>query len=475
MFKQKLFRYVTLHNSLLWLIAAFFILAMSESILGQRSLPRIARPTLAQGMPPSLPQIEPSVIKIPIEANLEGLPAEIDAQVPRVIAEDSGGDCASEFGIYKRQPVSLDVSGNQVKITLGIEYRIKIKAKVTLICTAPASCGYGEPAPRTDISSTSAFSWDSPNWGVKSATDINVNFLDPCNLTIFDIDATKFVKDKVNDFPAVKGIANRINEKIQQQIGDLKTKAESAWTLFQQPINLGSSAWLIMNPESIGASSIKGSGKNISTSVRLMARPKVIIGQKPSGTNVPLPALEVSDTSGNGFHVALESLLYFDKASQIIESKLINKQYPVIGGNVKIVGVTVSGAGENVVLKVRIKGALNGAVYLIGKIALDAGKNELSTSDLRFTVETQEALGQDYQEILNDPAFLKDLSDEAKWQFTDELQDAKSKLQKALNKKYGDVQMKGEILALRPIGVYAGKDGFQSIIIADGNAEIQIQ
>lgn len=466
-----------MNRSILSVVLFLAIVTIASCQNGCDKLPAIEPPQPAGSA--TIPPIEESSFQIPVTIELEQFRQQINAAVPKTISEDDGRDC-NEYGVYKRDPVAISVNGNIVQTRIGIEYRLKVYGvNEKPLCTAGASCGYGERAPRSDIIPITTLTWNS-NWRLDSRTELRIDMLDACNLTAANIDARNKVKKVMESTNALKRIPGLIDEQVQQK-AHVRPQAERAWAALQQPINLADNVWLVVNPKAVRVSAINGSGSQITTSVGLVGTPEVrFTNAVPASTNTAFPALETTPASA-GFHIAIDGHLTYDSATKLASQALIIRRYPFPGDHhITIRNVRIYGSGAKAIVELSFDGSAKGTVYLSGtptfmSVTADGERDVVTIDDLDYTLETRNVLAKTADWLLHED-FLKSLRAAAKYPLDDKIPDLRERLNAGLARELApNIRMRGQVNQVTVRGVYL--DSTQMVIraVADGMVSIAAQ
>jgi hypothetical protein len=90
---------------------------------------------------------------------------------------------------------------------------------------------------------------------------------------------------------------------------------------WQTPLKVGSSAWLLLNPESVSIAPISATPdppQELQSTLLLRARPTMVIGAEPLASSTLLPSLEQLPEIDSGFHVTADSYLELTEANTLL-------------------------------------------------------------------------------------------------------------------------------------------------------------
>lgn len=299
--------------------------------------------------------------------------------------------CANAVGlvchqyVYRREPLRLRGEGNRLAIETELAYR----ARLGVVGGARvASCGYAPQAMRrASLRMTTALYWRR-DWRLGAQdTKLVATLRDPCVVTVLGVDATSTLQALLDRQLAV--FAAQADSTIPQ-VGDFKPLADSLWQSFLEPTPLDSTAslWLLLEPEAVRVTPFEGAGGNLSTTLVLYARPRVVAGAKPVVRRRPLPALALGQAPPE-FRVPVSVELPFAELSRRASALLTEE---TASQSVKVDSVFVRGAGDSMFVDLAVSGALRGRLAMTSRLRWDSAARELRLDDLEWTLRSQGAL-----------------------------------------------------------------------------------
>lgn len=331
-----------------------------------------------------------AVVPVRVTYVLRALVPSLDSLFP---ARDSltAARCANAVGlvchqyVYRREPLRLRSEANRLFIDTDLSFR----ARLGVVGGARvASCGYApESMRRAALSMSTALYWRR-DWRIGAQdTRLAATLRDPCVVTMLGVDATKTLQGVVDKQLAT--FAAQTDTTIPQ-VADFRPLADSLWKSFLEPTALDtlSSLWLVLDPEAVRVTPFVGSGVNVTTTLVLYARPRVVAGGKPYVRPRPLPSLALGQAPSE-FSVPVTVELPFvemaRRATLLLTEETRNQ-------SVKVDSVFVRGGGDTVFVDLAVSGALRGRLGLISRPRWDAASRELRLDDLDWTLQSQGAL-----------------------------------------------------------------------------------
>jgi len=331
-----------------------------------------------------------AVVPVRVTYVLRALVQSLDSLFP---ARDSltAARCANAVGlvchqyVYRREPLRLRGEGNRLFIDTDLSFR----AQLGVVGGARvASCGYApEPMRRSSLSMSTALYWRR-DWRIGAQdTRLAATLLDPCKVTVLGVDARKSLQ---NILDRQLGTFAAQADTTIPQVADFRPLADSLWRSFLEPTALDSlsSLWLVLDPEAVRVTPFVGNGVNITTTLVLYARPRVVAGGKPMVRPRPLPALALG-TAPAEFSVPVTVELPFVEMARRATLQLTEETR---NESVKVDSVFVRGVGDTVLVDLAVSGALRGRLQLASRPRWDAVARELRLDDLDWTLQSRGAL-----------------------------------------------------------------------------------
>lgn len=336
------------------------------------------------------PSASLAVVPVKVTYVLRALTPSLDSLFP---TRDSltAARCANAAGlvchqyVYRREPLRLRAQENR----LFIETELAFRAQLGVVGGARvASCGYApEPMRRTSLSMSTALYWRR-DWRIGAQdTKLAATLRDPCVVTVLGVDASRSLQSIVDRQLAT--FAAQADTTIPQ-VADFRPLADSLWKSFLEPTALDSlsTLWLMLEPEAVRVTPFVGNGVNLTTTMVLYARPRVVAGGKPMARIRPLPTLALG-TAPTEFTVPVTVELPFvemaRRATVILADETRTER-------VKVDSVFVRGAADSVLVDLAVSGALHGRLQLVSRPRWDAAARELRLDDLDWTLQSRGAL-----------------------------------------------------------------------------------
>ena len=235
----------------------------------------------------------------------------------------------------------------------------------------------------------------NPNWSVSTQTVIDGYdwISDPvikiAGLTI----PFKPAADLVLTF--MKGYMGRLVDKSVQSNLDLHAMLSPLWEQIQKPIPVNDSLqlWLMLSPDSITMSQLRGFNGCIVSSISIKTVAQTFWGTAPATDTIrPLPQLVISDTIRSGFILNLYSEMSFTQAQTLARRMLCGKVFDVGGRKIGVDNIWFNGDSGLIKVDASLSGAFKGTVTLVGQPYLDTSSRIFSVQDVTFDMKTGNVL-----------------------------------------------------------------------------------
>jgi hypothetical protein len=438
--------------------------------------PRFEVPRPSVAAPSVIPPVEPATMAIPVSIALSVLRTRIDSVFPvtdsldRANCSAIGGLVCHQY-VYRRDSLEIRMLGDR----LSLFTRLRFRGRVSLPGVGGiASCGYApDEMRRAELRFGTSLYWRS-DWRLASrATQLAPKIFDPCRVTVLRVDAT----------PAMLRLVEGQTARLKQQfdsivpvIADFKPAADSLWRMMQRPVALDSASmiWFTMAPEGASLVALTGDGPSVSTGIVLTARPRVVVGPRPPTEGQSLPALTLVGKS-SGIHVPLEIEIPFDDLSKRATALLAGE---VAGQGITVGDIAVWGVGDTAIVKVNVRGRINGALYLLGRVGYDVASRSVLIGDLRFTLESTSKMSS-IKATLGAARIRRALSEatgHGRLAIGAQLDRLQDQLTQQINRELAPgLTLSGDVYDARIDALYATPTAFVVRVVFDGAAQLALR
>jgi hypothetical protein len=432
----------------------------------------------------ALPEMEPSVVHLPVTLSLAGIVDNVERGVPRRGGDENewhvAGDAPVVGTVYvkeawERDPLRMSVEGEHLDVSAHVRYRARIAKKVCVPLAGcrwvPLSqCGHDGPMPSLDIGLRTTLSW-TPDWRVAPHTVPRpVASGLHCRVAAARVDVTERVQAKVQ--AELDRAAPKVDARIRQEAA-LADRVAGVWRALQQPIRVADGVWLTLRPQAASAAVPQGRGTTLSTDVALVMSPQVVVGDRPAADSTPLPR-RVPMPPGSGFRIQLLADIPYAAADSVLAERLVGKRLESHGQSVTIRAAHLSGQGSRLVLAVDVRGDVRGTLYFVGTPVFDRGTQVLTVPDLDFSLETQDVLATAAHWLLY-PSLRDQMTAAARFPLAERVAKLREHVDGALDRDLGSsVRLRGSVRSLRPVGVAVRPGSVAAVLVAEGTAGITV-
>ncbi|MEP6618368.1 MAG: DUF4403 family protein [bacterium] len=437
----------------------------------------VPAPNLEARAGSALPPAQPAVIVLPISISLGKLRSLLSAQFP---ANDSltqaqcvalGGAVCHQY-VYRRDSLEMRMNGDRVELIARLQYRGRVAVPRV---GGFASCGYApEPMKRAELKAATSLYWRN-DWRLGSRnTALAATLPDPCEVTLLKVDAT----------PLMRHIVDGQLEKLRQQLdsalpamADLRAAADSLWRVMQQPVALdsASTAWLSMTPENVALARPLGRGDAITTAVVITARPRASIGARPGRGTGRLAPLGLAPATANGIHVPVDIELPFADISARV-SQIMRGEVP--GADLTVDSVKIWGVGDTAVVRVSVRGTVNGDLFALGRVAYDTATRRVLVNNLQYTLASDSKMSR-FKATLGSYRIKRALDQatgHGRLDVSTQLDSLRRQLTTQLNRPLAPgVTVSGSVDGLKIAGLATTGTAFVLRVVLDGQARLIVQ
>ena len=432
--------------------------------------------------PVVLPQVPTSVINLPISIDLETVRSEILKNVPKPLSSgkitqilkiaNTSLPMESDIShVVNLRDVKISVIGQDFVATTQLDFSIETKTRAGFLNMGGVSCGVGEELPKIEFSLPGKLYWTTTGDLAVQTGQWQLKWLKPCNITAF-----KFNVEKMVNLPVIREKVQKIvNENINaafKQVG-FKSLLTQVWPAMNEPKLLEKDVWLLLQPERIGLTDIVGTGRYLKTNLSLTARPQIVTGDKPRVVMPIMPAPQRLITSGDSFYVAFRGDIRLDTANRLLNEQLANKPFDAGGKTVLINSLQLYGSGDKAVLGLRLQQPINAEIFLLGKLVLDANKNEMRLDDIEFELATTSLLAKSANWMLHG-SFKKSIAEKARFSFDKDMPNVLADFKDYRQSLGYGATLKAQIAQVRPQGVFFTTNDIKAFVIVEGKLALEV-
>lgn len=428
-------------------------------------------------------ELDASSLSLPVRIDLATLVAQVEDQVPTTwgdldtpvsMGQDGGTRVAIELA---RAPFGATLNGPVAQLSTTIEYRVRGTYDLPLLPDINFACAAGadDEWPRLDVILQAPIAL-TRDWKLRTRTE--VLFLEPsstderdrCEVTALGVDITARVVEAAREH--LDAHTTTIDSLVAE--ADLRSSFAAWWAILRDPIELDERVWLDIRPQSIRQGTLTGEGNVVEILAGLEARPRIVVGHRPTPEPIELPPLG-SGVPGEGLSVLAQAVGEYDEISRLLTAAVSETRLEVGGRRLILRGARLSGiGGGQVALEVQIDGTVEGRLFFVGTPRYDPDTRLASVPDLAFSVSTSDLLvtGASWVFDTDVESFLRE---RAVWPVDAAVSWAAEWMERGLNRTLADgVRLEGTVHEVRVVGVRATPEVLIVGAAADADATLVI-
>lgn len=403
-----------------------------------------------QPVPALTPEI--SSVSIPIEINLKTYLDGAEKSIPKSFSgKNQQCEGLSTSFYFTREKITFKGSANTMAYSVNGALKLNLnycpKCHYLLddegSCIIPRvylSCGEGEPLRRFTLDYATSVKVGSDYLFNTTTSLKKFQLLDPCKMTIANIDVTSDVEKEIKK--QLVGLQSEIDKQFKSI--DIKSSAKDAWDLLQEPTLVPGYGYLNLNPSSLAMSDINLVDKKASLGLTIDVSP-AFTTEKPTVQKRALPAL-ASATKSTGLNFGLDVVLSYDSLTSYVRQSFVGQTYNVKRKKIHIDDIQVSGSkDQRIILKTAISGSKKGIIYLLAQPVLNDSLKRLELRNVDFDVETKSLLLKSAKWFFN-AKIVDIIQKNGNFEYKDQIEAMKKEVNASLNQEITKgVKMSGAI------------------------------
>jgi len=395
---------------------------------------------------------EISSVSIPLEIELKSYLDAAEKTIPKSFSgrhEQCEGLSTSYF--FTREKINFNGNGTSlaysVNGSLKLNFNYCPKCHYLLHekgnCIIPRvylSCGEVEPMRRYTLDYATSIKVGTDYRFNTSTTLRNFQLLDPCKMTIANIDFTSDVEQNI------KNELVELQSEIDQQFKsiDIKSSAEEAWSLLQEPTFVPGYGHLNLRPSALAINEIKLIDKKAFIGLNIDIAP-CFSSEKPKAETIVLPKLGTS-TKTSGLNFGLDVILSYDSLTSMVRQFFIGRSFEVKSNKIYIEDLKVVGAkGQRIIFKISISGSKKGVIYLLAQPVVNNTMKRIELRNVDFDIETKSLLLKSAKWFFS-TKIIDLIEKNGNYEYFGQIEDIKKEVNSALNQEISKgVKIQGEI------------------------------
>ncbi|MCX6271071.1 MAG: DUF4403 family protein [Bacteroidetes bacterium] len=342
------------------------------------------------------PELRPSFINIPIDANVSDIEKMLNNQLKGLIYEDNslddnGGDNLM-VKAWKKEDIKLSLTDNVLSYRVPLKLWIKAGWKVGKFGLELSD--YREMNAEIALKFKTAITLNA-NWSITTnTTSDGYEWLSTPVIKIGPVDLPiTFIANLI-----LKANQKTINKNIDQGISDnldIKQYLKEIWDTLQKPVKVNDeyNVWLKVTPRELYSSQLSGKAGRLHYVVGVKSITEAFIGNPPVTSPVKsIPDLKIGNPIGEGFLVNLVADITFEKANELARKFLQGQTFTQGKYHLLINTIDLYGSEGKMVIHLNVSGSLKGDLYFTGLPKYAADDNSIRVESLDYELKTKNAL-----------------------------------------------------------------------------------
>jgi len=367
-----------------------------------------------------------SYLNIPVNLKLSVLESIINSQLTGLLYEDkdfNDGD-RMKVKVFKKNPIKLIGKDNELKYKIPLSIQVVYDAMVTNVSAS------GE----IELEAKTSFRI-SKEWNLKTQTDLtNYTWIKKPTAQVggFTIPLGSLADIILKNSKSYLG--DQFDESILTYF-DLKSLVNNSWISISRILSVSDEykAWLSVNPSKITMAPLIIQGDSLISSLSLMAKPQLSIGEKPRENSAnKIPEYSQVLSSNLRTMLVLRTKLPFSETKNLTLKQVGGQIYSSGKKSVTVTDVNYFGINNKMGVEITLTGAYKGKIFLTGTPEVDANSHLINLPDLDFNLETRNFLIKSAGWILKSN-LRKMVQENINFYLTLNLNETKKELEKQLN------------------------------------------
>ncbi|MEI7661068.1 MAG: DUF4403 family protein [Bacteroidota bacterium] len=396
-----------------------------------------------------------SYINIPFETDVKTLKKLINRELSGMIYSDTSfedhGRDNLKLQVVKSDSITIGMDGNQVTYRVPLKVWLRKRFSAGLLGYSYSTTQDANAEVALKFKTTLSLNKD---WSINTITQSDgfewISY--PRVLVGLMEIPLPFISDLLvkSNMPV---ITREIDLGIRESL-NLRPVMTDAWVKMQKPILVSpeNSLWLKIVPAEISTVPIRAAASAIVHPVSLKALVQLFFGTEPGYPVDPtLPPLKITSSIPDNFSISLSMDMPFSRINEMAKKLFTGYVFSYRNYKITVLGISVYGQGENLIVALVVEGSVKGTIYLSGIPVFDGETRSIVLSNLDFQVSTRNALIKTASWMFHS-GLVQKLSSNLVYPVGDRLQDARRELNAYLqqNQSLSYFRIKGEVDRLDP-------------------------
>ena len=233
-----------------------------------------------------------------------------------------------------------------------------------------------------------------------------------------------------------------------------------------------------ISPSAIYVTPLTGDKDFARASIRIDGVAETFVGSKPAVKLTNLPNASYINNATGDFVISLINDMTYEEAGKIATQYLVGQTFNSSNGKKKIHidSISIYGGGENLIVKTKVSGNVNGFIYLKGKPTYDSISQTIYLKNLDYSVETKNAMIKTGNWILKS-TLTKRMQEALRYSVAADM----AEIKKQVNSYIGtyniskNVSIKAHVIDLEPKQIFVTQESIKAVVYATGTMNMSVK
>jgi hypothetical protein len=422
---------------------------------------------------------QPSFATIDVEFNLKPYFTSINNQVPKQFDRSEWKCEGVSYQIHaERADILFMGKGKQLSYSTDLLYNLRVNycPKCTYLldekgsCLSPrikGNCGIDEPLRKAKIGFSSSVKLLSDYRLVSSTKLLDLSVIDPCEITVVDMDITPQLKKEVE--AEMQSVIHLIDSQVQ--LIPIREIANSAWNQLSSPIPIPSYGSLFLYPTSLAIGEYNLANSSINFPLQLALQPYFTTHPEPHKQQLLPNSSPIN--ARKGVDLTLELNLGYDSLTSFINQEISGYTFDAKQKTIRIDSLQILPfSSDQMTLNVFYSGDEKGKLELRGKPIYHKEDQQLKFIDISYNLKSKNPLLKTGS-VLFKERVTEELKHVLHFDMKPFIADFKNEIESSLNQEIEkDIHLKGTVRKLDVISFGMKPSSIQLFIKLDGDLKL---
>ena len=446
-----------------------------------------------------------SVIAVPVAADLRGLAAALEKEVPRTLYRINRANqvCAKSkkvkvaFVKVKTPTIKCDIYGTVTRGPLrfrgqGQDILVSFPVHADVNARDIGGILKQETATADAVANARMRITLDRNWNPVGKVDLDYKWTDQPHVDFLGqrIEFTKYADKELSKVVA------RLERSLPRELGKLKLRKKIAtmWGKAFTSINLNQanpSVWMRIAPQELQYGGYTLTGTRLSLKLGMRARTETFVGNRPADpAKIPLPPMAKLNEAPGKLVFFIPVIADYRQLEPVVKEALVKRQarpFPIPGigpvmasfGEVEVYGAeggkVAAGVTFSATAQDRKYGSATGKVWLSGVPVNQPGSREVTFSDVAVRGDTNRKGADLLLKLANSPGFSGTVASALAQNFEKDFDKLMEKVTRAIaDKREGDLVIRATIDQVKTGKLHAAGEGLYLPVWGEGTASVTL-